>query len=56
MDGKIPFGEICSIVELTISSHRIQSAPALDDLLQADSWARQNAEAAIASRAFAPLA
>ncbi len=56
MDGKIPFGEICSIVELTISSHRIQSAPALDDLLQADSWARQTAEAAIAARVLAPLA
>jgi len=55
MDGKIPFGEISTIVELTISSHRIQTAPALDDLLQADSWARQTAEASIASRACAPL-
>jgi 1-deoxy-D-xylulose-5-phosphate reductoisomerase len=56
MDGKIPFGEICALVELTISSHRIQTAPALDDLLQADRWARQAAEAAIVSRACAPLA
>jgi 1-deoxy-D-xylulose-5-phosphate reductoisomerase len=56
MEGKIPFGEICSIVELTISRHRIQSTPALDDLLQADRWARQTAGGAIASRAYAPLA
>jgi 1-deoxy-D-xylulose-5-phosphate reductoisomerase len=56
MEGKIPFGEICGIVELTITNHRIQSAPALDDLLQADRWARQAAEAAIASRACVPLA
>jgi len=55
MDNKIPFGEICTIVELTISAHRIQMNPALDDLLQADQWARKTAETSIASRACAPL-
>lgn len=55
MEGKIAFGEICGIVELIISGHRIKTAPALDDLLQADQWARQAAEAAIASRACVPL-
>jgi 1-deoxy-D-xylulose-5-phosphate reductoisomerase len=58
MAGKIPFGEITAVVELTISQHRIQTSPTLDDLLEADRWARQNAEIGIASRvsACAPLA
>jgi 1-deoxy-D-xylulose-5-phosphate reductoisomerase len=47
--GDIPFGEICSIVELTISKHRLQQSPTLDDLLEADRWARQ-AAAEIISR------
>ena|SRR5579872_2301889 len=55
MDGKIAFGEICSVVELAISNHRIQMNPALDDLLQADQWARQAAETYITSRACAPV-
>ena len=50
MAGKIPFGEICGVVEITISQHRIQTSPALDDLLDADRWARQAAESGIASR------
>ncbi|MGD0542589.1 MAG: 1-deoxy-D-xylulose-5-phosphate reductoisomerase, partial [Tepidisphaeraceae bacterium] len=49
MAGKIAFGEICRVVELTISQHRIQTSPTLDDLLQADRWARQCAETFIAS-------
>jgi 1-deoxy-D-xylulose-5-phosphate reductoisomerase len=56
IDGKIAFGEICGIVELTISRHRIQKDPALDDLLQADSWARHTARGLISSRPCAPLA
>ena len=53
--GRILFGDICSIVELTISQHRIQSSPALDDLLEADRWARAAAETYIV-RACASLA
>jgi 1-deoxy-D-xylulose-5-phosphate reductoisomerase len=54
MDGKIPFGEISSVVELTISGHRIQSEPTLDDLLQADRAARMAAQESIANRSYAP--
>jgi 1-deoxy-D-xylulose 5-phosphate reductoisomerase len=46
MAGKIPFDAICRVVELTIRKHRVQERPNLDDLLQADSWARQTAQAA----------
>ncbi|HEY1922563.1 MAG TPA: 1-deoxy-D-xylulose-5-phosphate reductoisomerase, partial [Tepidisphaeraceae bacterium] len=53
MAAKIPFGEICRVVELTISQHRIQTNPGLDDLLEADRWARQCAETCIASGAGA---
>jgi 1-deoxy-D-xylulose-5-phosphate reductoisomerase len=56
IDGKIPFGEICALVELTISRHRIQTSPTLDDLLSADRWARVEADSLIAGRACAPLA
>jgi 1-deoxy-D-xylulose-5-phosphate reductoisomerase len=53
MDGKIPFGEISSIVELTISGHRIQASPTLDDLLQADRAARVAAQELIANGSYA---
>jgi len=53
--GRILFGDIGSIVELTISQHRIQSSPNLDDLLEADRSARAAAETFIA-RACASLA
>jgi 1-deoxy-D-xylulose-5-phosphate reductoisomerase len=56
MAGKIAFGEICRMVELTISQHRIQTNPSLDDLLEADRWARQCAEIWIASSAGAASA
>ena len=56
MDGKIPFGEISGVVELTISRHRIQSNPTLDDLLQADRAARKAAEDIIATRSDLPIA
>jgi 1-deoxy-D-xylulose-5-phosphate reductoisomerase len=39
--GKIAFGEISRAVELTIEAHRLQPSPTLDDLLEADRWARQ---------------
>ena len=39
--GEIPFGEISRLVELTIADHRLQAQPSLDDLLEADRWARQ---------------
>ncbi|HXE51445.1 MAG TPA: 1-deoxy-D-xylulose-5-phosphate reductoisomerase, partial [Tepidisphaeraceae bacterium] len=39
--GQIPFGEISRLVELTIAQHRLQTQPTLDDLLEADQWARR---------------
>jgi 1-deoxy-D-xylulose-5-phosphate reductoisomerase len=53
--GRVLFGDICSIVEMTISQHRVQSSPSLDDLLEADRCARVAAETYIA-RACASLA
>jgi 1-deoxy-D-xylulose-5-phosphate reductoisomerase len=47
LDGQIPFDAICRVVELTIDRHRVQSHATLDDLLQADHWARQTAHAIV---------
>ncbi len=41
--GKIGFGGICRTVELTIRRHRLQPASSLDDLIEADQWARTTA-------------
>jgi 1-deoxy-D-xylulose-5-phosphate reductoisomerase len=48
--GKITFGEISRLVEFTIESHRVQPEPSLDDLLEADRWARQIVTERIRSR------
>jgi len=40
---------ISRTVELTIRRHRLQPGAALDDLLEADRWARATAEAVITS-------
>jgi 1-deoxy-D-xylulose-5-phosphate reductoisomerase len=45
--GNIRFGDICSTVEHTIAAHRLQSQPTLDDLLEADRWAREAASSYI---------
>ena len=47
MSGKIAFGVISRTVELTIARHRLQPRPALDDLLEADRWARATAKGLI---------
>ena len=41
VSGNIPFGGIARIVEHTIQAHAVQSEPSLDDLLEADQWARE---------------
>ena len=46
--GKIRFGRIPEVVRGTIERHRVQTHPSLDDLVEADRWARQEAESAIA--------
>jgi 1-deoxy-D-xylulose-5-phosphate reductoisomerase len=43
LSGKIALGGICRLVELTIRRHRVQTTPTLDDLLEADQWARTTA-------------
>jgi 1-deoxy-D-xylulose-5-phosphate reductoisomerase len=42
--GRIAFGGIARIVERTIKAHTVQSQPTLDDLFEADRWARGTVE------------
>jgi 1-deoxy-D-xylulose-5-phosphate reductoisomerase len=53
--GQITFDAICRVVELTIDRHRVQQTPTLDDLLQADHWARGAAQNFV-REAAAPVA
>ena len=48
--GKIGFAEIPRLVECTIKAHRLQPSPTLDDLLEADAWARRTVGSLIARR------
>ncbi len=45
--GRIAFGMICRVVERTIDGHSLIAAPSLEDLLEADRWARSTAETCI---------
>jgi 1-deoxy-D-xylulose-5-phosphate reductoisomerase len=47
MAGKIPLNEICQVVRRTIDQSQLQGRPTLDDLLEADRWARATAESII---------
>jgi 1-deoxy-D-xylulose-5-phosphate reductoisomerase len=49
MAGNIAFGEISTIVRLTIDQHTLQPRATLDDLLAADRWARSTAEDIVGS-------
>lgn len=40
VEGAIPFGEISRLVGLTIGQHTAKLQPSLEDLLEADRWAR----------------
>jgi len=42
--GNVPFGMISRAVSHTIERHTVQPAPSLDDLMEADRWARRTAE------------
>jgi 1-deoxy-D-xylulose-5-phosphate reductoisomerase len=53
--GEINFNAICGVVELTIDKHRVQEHPNLDDLLQADQWAREIARE-VANKMCLPVA
>jgi 1-deoxy-D-xylulose-5-phosphate reductoisomerase len=50
VSGNITFGEISRLVELTIDRHQLQAQPSLDDLLEADRWARETVQLHVASR------
>jgi 1-deoxy-D-xylulose-5-phosphate reductoisomerase len=54
-NGAIPFGEISRLVERTISQHRLQAQPTLDDLLKADQWARLAVQEMIPRRPKVPV-
>jgi len=41
--GKINLHAICKVVDHTIRRHDVQAAPTMDDLLEADRWARVTA-------------
>lgn len=43
LSERIGFAEISTLIEGTIARHRVQSDPSLDDLLEADRWAREAA-------------
>ena len=45
--GKIRFIEISKLVAATIDAHPLQQSPSLDDLLEADKWARSAVESLI---------
>jgi len=47
--GRIAFGMICDVVARTIHRHQSIAAPTMEDLIDADDWARQTAEKLIAS-------
>jgi 1-deoxy-D-xylulose-5-phosphate reductoisomerase len=49
--GKITFGEISRLVADTIDAHQLQESPTLDDLLEADKWARGMVDDLISSQA-----
>lgn len=53
--GNMSFGEIWRVVGDTISRHRLQPRPSLDDLLEADRWAREVAAEAIPVKASCEL-
>jgi 1-deoxy-D-xylulose-5-phosphate reductoisomerase len=52
--GKIPFGMISRAVSHTIARHTVQASPSLDDLMEADRWARKTAQAYIHDHAPLP--
>jgi 1-deoxy-D-xylulose-5-phosphate reductoisomerase len=47
-DGRISLPQISELVGLTIRAHRVQADPSLDDLLEADRWARADVVTRIA--------
>lgn len=46
-DGRCTLPQISELVGLTIASHKVQPSPSLDDLLEADRWARADVDARV---------
>lgn len=51
LSGKISFIEISRLVASTMAEHRLQQTPGVDDLLKADTWARQTVQSWIGNQA-----
>jgi len=49
LDGRIRFTEIVPLVERVLRSHRWVARPAIDDILAADAWAREEATRCLTS-------
>lgn len=47
--GKVPFSQIPPLVETTLTRHTRCSSPGLDDILEADRWARATASRLVSS-------
>jgi 1-deoxy-D-xylulose-5-phosphate reductoisomerase len=54
MAGNIAFGGIPEVVRLTIRRHRLDPTPSMDDLLEADRWARATAAMVVGELGAAP--
>ncbi|MFI5379414.1 MAG: 1-deoxy-D-xylulose-5-phosphate reductoisomerase [Tepidisphaerales bacterium] len=54
--GKIRFTGISRLVETTITGHKLQPDPSMDDLLEADRWARNRVESLVLSGGMCPPA
>ena len=44
IEGRIGFPDMFSIVEATLAKHEGQSRPCLEEVIEADQWARKAAE------------
>ena len=44
LDNKIGFNDIPAVIRKIVEGHTVNQAPALDDVLEADRWAREKAE------------
>lgn len=46
LDGRITFGRIPAVIEQTLQAHRVEPGKSIEAVLEADRWAREQAEAA----------
>ena len=44
LDGKVTFAGIWRLVERVMARHKVKARPGLDDIMEADAWARKTAE------------